>query len=154
MQGSIKMIKFGYDQYFKPYQTESFLSDFFNDEHVQTMIKGRLGNVSKVSYAELEHNVTSLAFFDALKPDIVRSNGSIIKCLDEYYESFVVSDQLRKCLLMEEDDVYTTFSESDRKEFIFHVFKSLCLGGACCQFEDELGPYLDSTRMIYKDMIT
>jgi len=149
------MIKFGYDQYFKPFQIESFLSDLFNDERVQSLItKNRLGNVSKVLYSELEHNVTSLSFFDVLKPDIVRSNGSIVKCLDEYYDSFVVSDQLRKCLLMEEEDVFKLFSESDRHEFIFHVFKSLCLGGTCCQFEDDLQPYLDMTRKIYKDMIT
>lgn len=148
------MIKFGYDQYFKPYQIESFLLGLFNDENVQAKTKFRLGNVSKVSFTELEHNITSLSFFDVLKPDIVRSNGNIVKCFDEYYDSFVVSDQLRKCLLMEEEDVYSIFSESDRKEFIFVVFKSLCLGGKCCQFEDELEPYLDSTRKIYKDMIS
>jgi hypothetical protein len=155
MQGNMKLIKFGYDQYFKPFQIESFLLDFFNDEQVQKYAKGsRLGNVSKVLHSELEHNVTSLSFFDVLKPDIVRSNGSIVKCLDEYFDSFVVSDQLRKCLLMEDEDVYSKFSDTDRKEFIFHVFKSLCLGGTCCQFEDDLQPYLDMTKKIYKDMIT
>ena len=151
------MIKFGYDQFFKPFQIESFLVDFFNDDGVQSLLKiqgGRLGRVDRVFHDELRHNVTSLSFFNILKPDIVRENGNILKCLDEYYESFVVSDQLRKCLLMEEEEVYSTFSELDRKEFIFHVFKSLCLGGTCCQYEDDLEPYLDATKKIYKDLIT
>ena len=151
------MIKFGYDQFFKPFQIESFLLDFFNDDGVQSLLKiqgGRLGRVDHVFHDELRHNVTSLSFFNILKPNIVRENGNIVKCLDEYYESFVVSDQLRKCLLMEEEELYSTFSELDRKEFIFHVFKSLCLGGTCCQYEDDLEPYLDATKKIYKDLIT
>jgi cilia- and flagella-associated protein 300 len=64
-----------------------------------------------------------------------------------------VSDELRKCLLMEEFDSYSTFSAEDRKEFIFHIFKALCLGGRLCQFEDSAKPYLEATKKTYKDLI-
>lgn len=65
--------------------------------------------------------------------DVTRPDGDIKKCLDEYYDSFLVSDQLRKCLLMREFEEYDTFSSQDRQEFIFHLFKALCLGGRLCQ---------------------
>lgn len=83
----------------------------------------------------------------------MRPSGEIVKCLDEYYESFLISDELRKCLLMPEFECYDIFSEQDRKEFIFHVLKALALGGRLCQFEDEMAPYLETTKNIYKDLI-
>lgn len=85
---------------------------------------------------------------------ILRVNGNIIKCFDEYTpEGFIVSDELRKCLIMPETENYTTFSKEDRKEFIFHLFKALCLGGRLCQYEDEIDPYLSVTKKMYKDLI-
>ena len=35
--------------------------------------------------------------------------------------------------LMEESDHYDVFSESEKDEFIFRIFKHLCLGGDICQ---------------------
>ena len=85
--------------------------------------------------------------------DILRPSGETLKCLDTYYESFLISDELRKCLLMPEEPCYHAFSSDDRKEFIFHVFKALCLGGRLCQFEDFVEPYMECTKLIYKDLV-
>nr|KAJ3419408.1 hypothetical protein HK105_006995 [Polyrhizophydium stewartii] len=141
---------------------------------------GTLGRVASVEMEPTAHTVTSLDFFDRLTTKgglaasawlaparqvcshalpaaagvIRESTGEIKKCLDEYVDSFLVSDELRKCLLMPEYELYDIFTENDRREFIFHVFKAICLGGRLCQFEDELGPYLDVTKKLYKDLIT
>jgi len=42
--------------------------------------------------------VLSMAFFEKLNNDkVVRSDtGNIVKCFDEYFEDFTVSDELRK----------------------------------------------------------
>jgi len=56
-------------------------------------------------------------------------------------------------LLLSDSDNYEMFSEEDRREFIFLVFRHLCLGGAVCQYEDTIQPYLDATKAIYKDLI-
>lgn len=69
-----------------------------------------------------------------------------------YFTSFVLS-LFHKVLLLEDSDHYDIFSESDRKEFLFCLFKHLCIGGALCQFEDELGPYLETTKALYKDLV-
>ena len=54
---------------------------------------------------------------------------------------------------MEESDNYDIFNESDRKEFLFQLFKHLCLGGEVCQFEDNVQAYLDFTKLLYKDLV-
>jgi len=41
--------------------------------------------------------VTSMDFFRKLKEEgIVRENGNICKCFDEFYEGITISDELRK----------------------------------------------------------
>jgi len=45
----------------------------------------------------------SMVFFDRLYDDnVVRESGHIVKCFDDFYEDFVISDELRKagCLLV------------------------------------------------------
>ena len=46
-----------------------------------------------------------------------------------------VSDMLRDLLLNESSENAELFSEDDQQELLFRLFKHLCLGGACCQFE-------------------
>ncbi len=38
--------------------------------------------------------------------------------------------------------------------FIFSLFKHFCLGGQVCQYEDEIQPYLDVTKSVYKELIS
>lgn len=42
------------------------------------------------------------------------------------------------------------YSDKERDEFIFHIFKRLCVGGGMCQYEDLLQPYVDLTKLVYK----
>ncbi len=55
---------------------------------------------------------------------------------------------------MEESEVYETFDQNDRAEFLFNLFKNICLGGSLCQFEDHATEYLDLTKALYKDLIS
>ena len=64
---------------------------------------------------------------------IVRQSQSIVKCYDEMCGDIVVSDELRKMLLLEESDNYAVYSEKERSEFLFQIFKHVCLGGSVCQ---------------------
>jgi len=52
---------------------------------------------STITIEELRCTVTSMSFFDKLKEEgIVRDNGSICKCFDEFHEGITISDELRK----------------------------------------------------------
>lgn len=54
---------------------------------------------------------------------------------------------------MEEFPSYEIFNREDRKEFIFQIFKSICLGGRVCQYEDSIHAYLETTKKLYKDLV-
>lgn len=54
---------------------------------------------------------------------------------------------------MEDSDHYDLFSQLDRQEFLFCLFKHLCIGGSLCQFEDVVDPYLETTKALYKDLV-
>ncbi|EDV29603.1 uncharacterized protein TRIADDRAFT_52162 [Trichoplax adhaerens] len=100
-------------------------------------------------------SLTSLEFFDKLFSEgIVHENGKIVQCYDEYYENLILSDELRKMLLMEDSDHYDLFSKEERSEFLFRIFQHLVIGGPICQHEDDIQPYLDTAKSIYKDLLT
>lgn len=78
--------------------------------------------------------VINMTFFDRLTANkIVREGGRIRKCFDEVCGDFVISDELRKTLLLEDSDNYCIFSDKERKEFLFRVLKHIALGGAVNQ---------------------
>jgi hypothetical protein len=37
-----------------------------------------------------------MSFFDKLYGTVVRESGHVLKCFDEFYEDFTISDELRK----------------------------------------------------------
>ncbi|XP_064297382.1 cilia- and flagella-associated protein 300 [Phalacrocorax carbo] len=164
MQGRITAQAFGFDQQFKPYQKDEFVMAFFNDQNVNSSLKllsasgqwTTLGSkVTKIEATVVPCTQISMSFFDRLYTEgVVRETGDIVKCFDDYYDDILISDELRKVLLLEDSDHYDLFSQSDRKEFLFCLFKHLCIGGTLCQFEDVVGPYLETTKALYKDLVS
>ncbi|XP_065738914.1 cilia- and flagella-associated protein 300 isoform X2 [Phocoena phocoena] len=163
MLGRIKAQAFGFDQTFQVYRKDDFVMAFFKDPNVIPNLKllsdssGQwitLGTeVKKIEAINVPCTQLSMSFFNPLyDEDIVRENGHIVKCLDSFCDPFLISDELRKVLLVEDSEKYEVFSQPDREEFLFCLFKHLCLGGALCQYEDVLNPYLETTKLIYKDL--
>ena len=69
-------------------------------------------------------------FFDRLMTNqVVRESGNIRKCFDEVCGDFIISDELRKLLLLEDSDNYCIYSDEEREEFLFRMLKHLALGG-------------------------
>lgn len=56
-------------------------------------------------------------------------------------------------LLIEESDHYCLYSDTEKDELLFRLFRHLCLGGQICQYEDTVEPYLAFTKQLYKDLI-
>ncbi|XP_015280002.1 PREDICTED: uncharacterized protein C11orf70 homolog [Gekko japonicus] len=164
MDGRITAQAFSFDQNFKGYQQEDFLMDFFNHPDVNSNLKMLSASgqwttlntsVKKVEVKNILCTKVSMSFFDRLYCEgVVRENGFIVKCFDEYCDEILIADELRKVLLLEDSDHYDLFSRLDREEFLFCLFKHLCLGGALCQYEDDLGPYLETTKALYKDLVS
>uniref|UniRef100_A0A3Q2HJM5 Cilia- and flagella-associated protein 300 n=1 Tax=Equus caballus TaxID=9796 RepID=A0A3Q2HJM5_HORSE len=177
MLGRIKAQAFGFDQTFQAYRKDDFVMAFFKDPNVIPNLKllsdssgqwitlesfrsslknsKRGTEVKKVEAINVPCTLLSMSFFNRLyDEDIVRDSGHIVKCLDSFCDPFLISDELRKVLLVEDSEKYEVFSQSDRDEFLFCLFKHLCLGGALCQYEDVLSPYLETTKLIYKDLVS
>ena len=55
--------------------------------------------------------------------------------------------------MMDDSDYYCLYSDSERDEFLFCLFRHLVIGGQVCQYEDNVEAYLDTTKAIYKDLL-
>jgi len=167
MYDSMRVSRFRFDQAFQRYELDDFVKDFFNDQtgalalQVLSNVQGHWTSVgapnscSAVKTEPVECTATSMEFFDRFyDAGVVRLNGAICGCVPEYTEDdFAVNNELSKLMLMEDSDHYDTFSESERSELIFRLFKHLILGGPLNQYEDEIGPYFDTVKKMYKSLI-
>uniref|UniRef100_A0A8C6XPQ2 Cilia- and flagella-associated protein 300 n=1 Tax=Naja naja TaxID=35670 RepID=A0A8C6XPQ2_NAJNA len=163
MDGRITAQAFSFDQNLKGYQRDDFLmvvtQILFTIQriiHLFILFSGNLNTkVKKVDTKNILCTQVSMSFFDRLYCEgLVRENGAIVKCFDEYHDEILIADELRKVLLLDDSDHYDLFSHLDREEFLFCIFKHLCLGGAFCQYEDDLSPYLETTKSLYKDLVS
>lgn len=116
------------------------------------------GGVTGVEHSRQTCTVTNMGVFDAVygrdgvlvsqKSDLIRG------CIEERYEGVTVADELRRALLLEDDcDNYDMFDDNVRGEFIFRLFRYLCVGGGMCQWEDRVTPYLELVKTIYKSLL-
>jgi len=159
----LKAHSFRFDQPFVPQQLHAFLTDFFNDETVQSMVPvctgrgswGSLGKVSDVQAERLCTTVLRLDFFDRLSAaGVTHQNGMINKCFDVQCGDVLASDKLRLMLLDESSEEWDVYSAAERKELIFHVMQRLATGGGLNQYEDSMEPYLDLAKGLYKDLVS
>ncbi|KAI4497237.1 hypothetical protein M0802_007721 [Mischocyttarus mexicanus] len=155
---------FSFNEPFYLYHKYHFAEAFFKNHIVVENLLTKTGNswtkqgiiASTVDVEQIPCSVINMSFFDKLRnPDkgIISSSGVIRKRYDREIHDFLVSDKLREMLLDKESDQYDLYSEDERNEFIFRIFQMLVLGGSLCQYEDTLEPYLNTTKLIYKDII-
>ncbi|GAX82304.1 hypothetical protein CEUSTIGMA_g9733.t1 [Chlamydomonas eustigma] len=155
---------FRYTKYYHKMQAEEFVLDLLNDPNFDLKVLSNSGEwldfPKQIQSAEVEVipcSLTRMDFFDKIltaEPAIVRQSGDIIKCMDDQREGFQVSDMLRQMLLCEESENAELYSDDEKSQFLWRIFEHICLGGACCQFEDVLEPYLDAAKKIYKETLS
>jgi len=136
-------------------ELQTLLKDFFrNAEAVAPLGVAGSPTVPVTLKAEaLEANVMSMDFFDRLGEHIA-PNGNIRGCFEDVFEGITVGDLLRECLLNENSENASLFSESDRKQFIFRLFKLLVVGGSMCQPDMRTERYLEMTKGLYKSLVS
>ncbi|CAD5116654.1 DgyrCDS5522 [Dimorphilus gyrociliatus] len=163
MKDRILIQGFLFDKQFKEYEKDEFVLDFFKDPEVTSSLKSLSSSgkwspigieAKSVKVETIPVTVISMDFFDKLYKGVAKESGALCKCLDEYIDEFIASDELRKMMLSEESDYYDIFDESEKSELLFRLFRHLCIGGQVCQYEDELQPYLDITKGLYKDLVS
>ena len=74
------------------------------------------------------------------------------------FQGFHVQDRLREVLLNEDNeyelDHGPVFSDDQKSELLYAIFRHLAIGGSLCQFEDTVEPYLEVAKLCYKAMLT
>mmetsp|Transcript_13962 Transcript_13962/g.16861 ORF Transcript_13962/g.16861 Transcript_13962/m.16861 type:complete len:263 (-) Transcript_13962:478-1266(-) len=164
LQEGSQVARFRYTKRYHRLAAEEFLVDFFNSEEVQKHLKvaGDRGeqvspqSVSAVKCEVLPSDIISLNFFDKLEtadPPIVKGEGYICKCMDLQIDGVTISDMLGDLLMNEESENEALYSEQERKQFMFHILRNLVLGGAMCQYDDSIEPYMETIKRIYKSLL-
>ncbi|KAJ7997514.1 hypothetical protein DPEC_G00229810 [Dallia pectoralis] len=160
MLGRLSAQAYSFDQNFFPYNCHDFALSFFRDPCV-------LANLRKIeagAWIPIDSDVVcvesevvpctkvSMEMFDSLSSSgIIRQSGHIIKCLHSTHTDY---DLLRQMLQEEDSEEYGVIKPDERREFLFCLFKHLTLGGELCQYEDTISPYLETTRSIYRDLVS
>ncbi|EGD77582.1 hypothetical protein PTSG_08679 [Salpingoeca rosetta] len=108
--------------------------------------------VQDVDAEEVPTTALSMEFFDKLYTnDILRRDGSIKGCIPECLDNGMeINQEITKVLHMPESEQYDMFVPEERQEFLFQLFSLLVTGGPLNQYEDNVGPYFDLTRSLYK----
>ncbi|KAG7255756.1 hypothetical protein CRUP_027864 [Coryphaenoides rupestris] len=163
MLGRISAQYYSFDQSFYPYNSHNFTLMFFKDPQVVSNLRkmqagARVPLDGPLVCVDVDVEVVSCSrvSMDLLDPlyacsGILRPSGHVVKCAHDFYPDY---DELRRALQEEESEHYDVIGREDRGEFLFRLFKHLCLGGELCQYEDTVAPYAEVTKHIYKDLIS
>eukprot|EP00049_Salpingoeca_infusionum_P017936 m.355043 g.355043 ORF g.355043 m.355043 type:complete len:257 (-) comp17166_c0_seq1:2035-2805(-) len=166
LKDTLRGVSITFDQKFQPHLAAPFLEALFQSQVLKERFK-LLGSVSgsweslpdevkSVDFSELKCTAVSTSVFDKLRENrVLHAQGGIAGCLPEYMDDgYEISTQLAKTLLVEESDEYAMFSKEERQELLFLLFQHLVIGGPLNQYEDNVAPYFDATKVIYKDCVS
>ncbi|XP_017278052.1 cilia- and flagella-associated protein 300 [Kryptolebias marmoratus] len=160
MLGRISAQSYSFDNNFYPYSCEKFALCFFRDPEVVSSLRNTETKVwvpldkpvVSVSVELVPCTQVSMQLFDPIYScGILRPSGHVVKCLHDVHPDY---DELRQMLQDDDSEHYYAVGREGREEFLFRLFKHLCLGGELCQYEDTITPYIDTTKKIYKDLIS
>lgn|ERR1712232_110682 len=157
----MSMCTFRVDQPVHPDSTQTMLDCFFRDKNVLGVLQHltgiRIYNPDKVAvrHQKMSTKTVSMSFFNKLQDcGAIGPSGHIRGRLEEDWEGVPIVNLIREAMLMEESELYDTFSEQDRKEFLYCIFMHLIFGGASNQYEDHVEEYFKVTKDVYKDLLT
>ena len=135
---------------------DRLLKDFLRDVSCGAKL-GFVGTPEVPTAVELQQlstGVMSMDFFDRLEEaDIVR-NGMIKGCFEEIYDGISVSDKLRDMLANDDSENASLYTEKEKNEFIFVLFRLLVLGGSMAQPDTKIERYSELTKLMYKELLT
>ena len=161
---NMELVKFRFNTSFELQDLQRFLKDLFNDPIVKKnfpplttiILPDEQKEIENFKYKVLNTRATNMDIFDALyENDIVTlDTGYIHQDYDVYVEDITVSDKLKQALIVEDSEPYSIFSQDQRDEFLFHIFKRIVVGGSLCQYENTIDPYLEMTKDFYKDIVS
>ncbi|KAJ8672648.1 hypothetical protein QAD02_003907 [Eretmocerus hayati] len=164
LHNNISIQDYCFNEPFQPYNKYHIAEKFFKSKEVASSLLLKEGEIwtakgilaDSVEVKPVPCTVLNTSFFDRLadpENGVVSISGNIRQRYEMEIEGFVIYDNLRAMLLDRNDKHYNLFSDVERDEFIFRLFQILALGGSLCQYEDQLKPYVDVTRKMYRELV-
>lgn len=154
-------LKFRYEQNIREEDIPNAIEAFFKDDTVRGVLhsttKLRVLDPKKVKlYMErVPTQALNMSFLNKFEEcGAISHTGHIRGRIEEDFEELPISDLVRECIVMEESELYTAFSDQERKEFLFRIFSHMAFGGASNQYEDHVEEYFKATKAIYKDLLS
>ncbi|XP_012252701.2 cilia- and flagella-associated protein 300-like isoform X1 [Athalia rosae] len=156
--------RFSFNEPFQPYLKYHLAELFFKDPIVASKLKTKKLNswfnegiiATEVKTEHIPCSVLAMSFFDRLKEpenNITYDSNKIRQTMKYNEDGDLITDNLKAMLLDPESNEYNLYDNDERKEFIFHILQMLVIGGKLCQYEDVLNPYIDVTKILYKDLV-
>ena len=157
---SMDLFKFRFEQVFSEDLAETFLLDLVNSSEVRRALPSiaqgaKASPVASVNFKKLRCSEVSMSFFNFLKEKgFSGDSGNIVKVIPDWLDDIEIVDKFREAVLMEESEHWDLLPQEVRDEFLFRVFQHLEIGGGMNQYEDYIEPYLETTKGIYKDLVS
>ncbi|KAF6202737.1 hypothetical protein GE061_003139 [Apolygus lucorum] len=154
LKSNLNVQFYNFNQEFKIYDKQDFVDSFFHDPAVRNSLN-LFTPVERVEFVTVPCAQVSMRFFDKMKNEengIVRC-GYLTECLDEFVDGMLLQDNLRQMMVMEDHAGFNLYDAGEKQEFIFQLFKHVCLGGAYAQHDLKIGPYLEMTKSLYKELV-
>lgn len=157
LEGKLKINKFRIQGGVRAGDCADIVKEFLSCQSVLGIlgISGEPNCPIELESSQLKTTVRSMAFFDKLlNPDngVVGPTGNIGGCVEETFDGVPTGDLLRDALINPDSSTYV-FTEDDKKEFIYSIFKVLAVGGSLCQPDHSIQRYLDVTKSLYKELL-
>ena len=96
-----------------------------------------------------------MGFFESIRREgLIADNGYIRKCMNDRIHGIEIDNLLLDMLLNEDSEHAATFTNAQKSEFIFHLFRVLYVGGAMHQRDEFVNDYLETTKALYKELLT
>ena len=165
---------FRFDERYTDDKLEAFCRDFFNDREVLAtlrtatrqgeMVRGGLGGGGAAAKFPrgmgccrlVPTNLVRMDFFKRLREEglVVGEQGRMRQCMPEFYDGVESGTLVREMMLNEDSEHYLVYDDDEKDEFLFRLFRHLVIGGGMCQAEENVDPYLDAVRELYKSLLT
>lgn len=166
----LQLKTYRYDQFYQPHMFGKLVMDFLNSKEVQATFSVPVkvaktadagapamqpfGVVTSCKMSEVTCKRTNFDIFDRLSSSgIVKESGRIQHTFETTVDDLLITDKLREMILVEDCENYSIYDEEERNDFLFRLFAHLVLGGGMCQHEDEITPYFEATKKLYKDLL-
>ncbi|XP_050542538.1 cilia- and flagella-associated protein 300 isoform X4 [Daktulosphaira vitifoliae] len=168
MKKCLQITYYAFNQEFSDSDVNQFILDFFQDKNVTCLLQTSPNilldcEITRVKVEEISCVITSMDFFDKLLNPInnIVSHGKdregntlIRQCEEVSKNGIYITNVLKKVLLDDECEEYSLYNSEEREEFIFKLLTHFVIGGTWCQDDVTIEPYLNTTKNIYKDLIS